>query len=237
MVYGYVNNAVKLSQLDPEQLSYVFQDTVYTLNSIIEDNNDRTLYRAITGVLTEGHDSVFVPALPTSDMNDFETRRLARLSTYQLLLTASQGLTMRPGDILITSTLVNFSRDLYNILLMLSGFSGIGVRVISLRENFDSASESNEALMRALPAMGMIQLSIHTEKAAQIKNNRERAAERGVEMGRKAFSISDFPEFPKLYSQYMAREMSKTQFADAMKISRPTLDKLIAEFEKGARRK
>lgn len=233
MVYGYVNNAVMLEQLDPAQLSYVFQGAVYKLNSIIEDNHDRALYKAVTGILTEGHDSVFIPALP---MSDREKQRLNRLAAYQQLLSNEQGVTMRPGDVLITSTLVNFSRDLYNIILMLSGFSGIGVRVISLRENFDSASENNDALMRALPAMGLIQFSIQSEKAAQIKNNRERAAERGVEMGRKAFTVSDFPEFPDLYRQYMAREMSKTQFAEAMKISRPTLDKLIAEFEKGARR-
>jgi DNA invertase Pin-like site-specific DNA recombinase len=48
--------------------------------------------------------------------------------------------------------------------------------------------------------------------------------------GRKALEI-DEELFGKLYEAYKHREINKTEFAEKLKISRPTLDKLLIERE------
>ncbi|WP_336153923.1 hypothetical protein [Bacillus sp. 204(2023)] len=50
----------------------------------------------------------------------------------------------------------------------------------------------------------------------------------GKYKGRKEVSI---PDFDKHCKRYMSREVSKSQFAKELGISRPTLDKLIKEHQ------
>lgn len=52
------------------------------------------------------------------------------------------------------------------------------------------------------------------------------AKRNGAYKGRKAVAI---PDFEKHYKRYANREVSKAQLARELGISRPTLDKLIAE--------
>lgn len=47
--------------------------------------------------------------------------------------------------------------------------------------------------------------------------------------GRKPVSV---PDFDMQYERYLRREISKTELAKELKVSRPTLDKLIAEYMK-----
>lgn len=47
--------------------------------------------------------------------------------------------------------------------------------------------------------------------------------------GRKPVSV---PDFDMQYERYLRREISKTELAKELKGSRPTLDKLIAEYMK-----
>lgn len=55
------------------------------------------------------------------------------------------------------------------------------------------------------------------------------AKRNGIYKGRKPFSSDKFDE---LYNQYIHREINKTEFANLLGTSRPTLDKLIREREK-----
>lgn len=56
------------------------------------------------------------------------------------------------------------------------------------------------------------------------------AKREGKYKGRKAIDIPDFKEY---YDRYMKREISKVKLAEELRISRPTLDKLIKEYRKG----
>ena len=53
------------------------------------------------------------------------------------------------------------------------------------------------------------------------------AKRNGIYKGRKPVSI---PNFELYYSKYLSREISKTQLAKELGISRPTLDKIIANY-------
>ena len=54
------------------------------------------------------------------------------------------------------------------------------------------------------------------------------AKREGKYKGRKAVSI---PDFNKHYQRYISREISKSELAKELNISRPTLDKLIKEYQ------
>lgn len=54
------------------------------------------------------------------------------------------------------------------------------------------------------------------------------AKRNGVYSGHKPFKSDKFED---LYSQYINREINKTEFAKLLGTSRPTLDKLIREHE------
>jgi DNA invertase Pin-like site-specific DNA recombinase len=54
------------------------------------------------------------------------------------------------------------------------------------------------------------------------------AKQQGKFKGRK---IKDVPDFEKQYARYKNRELTKVQLAAELKITRPTLDKLIREHE------
>ena len=56
----------------------------------------------------------------------------------------------------------------------------------------------------------------------------EIAKKEGKFKGRKEVSISDFD---KHYQRYMNREVSKSQLAKELGVSRPTLDKLIKDHQ------
>lgn len=56
----------------------------------------------------------------------------------------------------------------------------------------------------------------------------EKAKAQGKYIGRKPVTIPDFDEY---YQRYLKREINKTELAKELKISRPTLDKLINEQE------
>ena len=54
------------------------------------------------------------------------------------------------------------------------------------------------------------------------------AKKNGVYKGRKEISIPD-EVWNDLYGKYMNRQITKKDFADRLKISRPTLDKLLKQ--------
>ena len=54
------------------------------------------------------------------------------------------------------------------------------------------------------------------------------AKRNGVYSGRKPFKSNKFDD---LYSQYISREINKTEFAKLLGTSRPTFNKLIREYE------
>ena len=69
------------------------------------------------------------------------------------------------------------------------------------------------------------------ERANLLERQREGIAlakAKGKYKGRKEIKIKDFDVY---YSRYMRRELNKSQLARELKISRPTLDKLLKEHE------
>lgn len=135
--------------------------------------------------------------------------------------------TVKPNDVVITTTLTNFSLDLIAALNIVSKFTQKGVRVISELENFDSNETAEKQMLSLLP------------KINNFKKNTFNARKKGKEISkntyRTLYHISDFPNFYTLYNSYMNSEITKAKFAETLGISTTTLNRLIAQWERGAK--
>lgn len=127
------------------------------------------------------------------------------------------------GDIVITSSLINFSASTDGILKDLKMYLHKGVRIISVMEHFDS-----DLLDRQTFEMIAV---ISEEAQRQRRASQKRGIEDAREHGRygKQVTINDFPKFEEYYLAYQEHQITKTEMSKRLQISRPTLDKLFAQ--------
>lgn len=122
------------------------------------------------------------------------------------------------------SRLARSTKDLLDIVEMLNKK---GVTLISNKENIDTSTPTGKLMLTMIGAINEF------ERTNLLERQREGIAiakRNGKYKGRKPVSI---PDFNKQYQRYLQREIpSKTELAKILHISRPTLDKLIAEMEK-----
>ncbi|MED3659630.1 hypothetical protein ACR0SZ_06345 [Bacillus velezensis] len=82
-----------------------------------------------------------------------------------------------------------------------------------MKENIDTSTATGKLMLKMISAIKILNVKICLRDNVKHK-------------GRKEVSI---PDFGKHYQRYMKREVSKTQLAKELGLSRPTLDKLIKE--------
>lgn len=196
---------------------YGFNDPNNSYGSILQDTVPEGAFqgRSIDVLYT-------LPVINTKDRQ----QRLDNMSRLDSFLQS-----LKRGDILITSTITNFSLSAISALDTVDTLHHLGVRVIALQERFDTDSKVMEALSAALPALEAFHHSELCARQARRRGYYAKAIEEGSYKGVTAYQVSDFPEFKGLYSQYKLRMFSKTLFAKRLGVSRPTLDKLIKKYE------
>lgn len=126
------------------------------------------------------------------------------------------------GDTVITSSLLNFSTASLQVGKILKMFFDKGVRIIAVLENFDSSLYDSTVLQEICDIIISYSRNLHKCKMASLDLRKEVRS-----VGRKPLSPSDIPDFENYYNEFMKREINKEQFARLIKVSRPTLDKLI----------
>lgn len=101
-----------------------------------------------------------------------------------------------------------------------------GVHLVSNKENIDTSTPTGKLMLVMIGAINEFErvnlLERQREGIAMAKRN-------GKYKGGKRKTVNDFAGH---YARYMSREMSKSSLARELNISRPTLDKLISEYEK-----
>lgn len=132
---------------------------------------------------------------------------------------------IREGDTVVIhdfSRLARSTKDLLEIVEMLESKK---VTLISAKENIDTSTPTGKLMLTMIGAINEF------ERANLLERQREGIAiakENGKYKGRKEVKIDDFD---KHYNRYMNREVNKSQLAKELGISRPTLDKLIKDYE------
>lgn len=121
------------------------------------------------------------------------------------------------------SRLARSTKDLLDIVEMLQTK---GIHLVSNKENIDSSTPTGKLMLTMIAAINEFE---RTNLLERQKEGIAIAKRNGIYKGRKPFSSDKFDE---LYNQYIHREINKTEFANLLGTSRPTLDKLIREREK-----
>lgn len=137
---------------------------------------------------------------------------------YQLLQTIEK------GDIIITSSLTNFSLHMEGIFTFLRSLGEKQVRIKSIVEAYDSDLIDYKTFFL---------FCCIRDSCVRIQQQiRRHGIEQAIEKGntaKKEIKRSDFSDFDDMLQQYNNGTLTKTDWARTLGISRPTLDRLIYE--------
>lgn len=132
---------------------------------------------------------------------------------------------IREGDTLHIHDFSRLARSTKDLLEIVELLNSKGVILISNKESIDSSSPTGKLMLTMIGAINEF------ERTNLLERQREGIAiakRNNVYKGRKPVSI---PDFEKHYQRYRNREITKVQLAKELNISRPTLDKLIANIQ------
>lgn len=129
----------------------------------------------------------------------------------------------REGDTVYIHDFSRLARSTKDLLDIVETLHSKGIHLVSNKENIDTSTPTGKLMLTMIAAINEFE---RTNLLERQKEGIAIAKRNGQYKGRKPFS-SD--KFDGLYSQYLRREITKTELAKQLGISRPTLDKLIRE--------
>ncbi len=135
------------------------------------------------------------------------------------------------GDIILTSTLSNFSTDFSGIWRTVDLLYVKKADVVASTEGFDTRSDRGKAFVSLIPLFYDITSSCYDAKYQNQKTGIENARKEGKRTGRRALTREDIDRFGDYYMMYINGHLNKGGFCEVAGISRPTLEKLLKEQE------
>lgn len=134
---------------------------------------------------------------------------------------------VREGDTIHIHDFSRLARSTKDLLEIVDTLSRKGVTLVSNKESIDTSTPTGKLMLTMIGAINEF------ERTNLLERQREGIAiakKNGVYKGRKAIAI---PDFQKHYQRYLLRQINKSQLARELNISRPTLDKLISQYQGG----
>lgn len=134
---------------------------------------------------------------------------------------------VREGDTVHIHDFSRLARSTKDLLEIVDTLSRKGVTLVSNKESIDTSTPTGKLMLTMIGAINEF------ERTNLLERQREGIAiakRNGVYKGRKAIAI---PDFQKHYQRYLSRQINKSQLAKELNISRPTLDKLINQYQGG----
>lgn len=122
------------------------------------------------------------------------------------------------------SRLARSSKDLFAIA---DELEVRGINLVSDKEKLDTNTAYGKFMFTMIGAMAEFERSIMLERQ---RDGIEQAKMKGVYRGRRPVTVDNFGGW---YERYRRREFNKGELAKQLNISRPTLDKLIRQYEGG----
>lgn len=132
---------------------------------------------------------------------------------------------VREGDTIVIHDFSRLARSTKDLLHIVELLEDKKVNLISAKENIDSSTPTGKLMLTMIGAINEF------ERTNMLERQREGIAiakAEGKYKGRKEVKVDNFEEY---YKRYLNRELNKTQLAKDLGVSRPTLDKLIKEYE------
>ena len=134
---------------------------------------------------------------------------------------------VREGDTVYIHDFSRLARSTKDLLAIVEQLKDKGVTLVSNKENLDTNTPHGKLMLTMLAAINEF------ERENMLERQREgiaEAAKAGKYKGRKEVNV-DEDTFIDLMSKYKRRQLTKTQVAEQLGVSRPTLDKLIKQKE------
>lgn len=179
----------------------------YVRVSTIDQNEDRQLVT----MKKYNVEKIFQEKVSAKDKNRIELNNMLEFA--------------REGDTIVIHDFSRLARSTKDLLEIVEMLQSKNVNLISAKENIDSSTPTGKLMLTMIGAINEF------ERANLLERQREGIAiakDKGKYKGRKEVKIDNFKEY---YDRYLNRELNKTQLAKELNISRPTLDKLIKEYE------
>lgn len=176
----------------------------------------------------EQHEERQIEALKKYKIDKWFTEKVSGKTRHRpklefLLEVASEGDTIYVHDF---SRLARSTKDLLEIIEELQRK---GVTLVSSKENLDTSTPTGKLMVTVIAAINEFELAnLHERQREGI----EIAKSKGKYAGRKKIRV-DKEAWESCRTRYYSRTLSKSKWAKELGISRPTLDKLIEEYDNG----
>lgn len=131
---------------------------------------------------------------------------------------------MRDGDIVYIHDFSRLARSTADLLKLVELFKTKKVTLVSNKENIDTSTPSGKLMLTMIGAINEFEREnlLERQREGILIAKREGKFKGGTKKQVKNFEI--------YYRQYQERELNKTELAKKLKISRPTLDRMIKDF-------
>jgi len=172
----------------------------------------------------EQNESRQLEALEKYGIDKWFTEKISAKDTNRPQLQAMLDF-VREGDTVYIHDFSRLARSTKDLLDITDQLQQKKVNLVSNKENLDSSTATGRLMLTMIGAISEF------ERANLLERQREGiqiAKREGKFKGGQVKRIDD-KEFDKYYEQYKSREINKGQMAAALKISRPTLDKLLKD--------
>ena len=131
----------------------------------------------------------------------------------------------REGDTIFIHDFSRLARSTKDLLDIVDQLTAKGIHLVSNKENIDSSTPSGKLMLTMIGAIAEF------ERQNLLERQREGIAiakREGKYKGGQVKKIDD-SKFIEVYKRYANREITKSQMAEELQVSRPTLDKLIKD--------
>lgn len=135
----------------------------------------------------------------------------------------------REGDTIFIHDFSRLARNTQDLLTIVDNLNNRHIHLVSKKENIDTSTPTGKLLLTVIAAIA--QFERENLKERQLEGIAI-AKRNGVYKGRKPI---DIPDFETHYTRWKNREVTKTQLAIELGISRQTLYNFFREYEKNSK--
>ena len=172
----------------------------------------------------EQNESRQIEALEKHQIEKWFTEKVSGKDTNRPQLKAMLEF-VREGDTIYIHDFSRLARSTKDLLEIVDQLNAKGVHLVSNKENIDSSTPSGKLMLTMIGAIAEFERQNLLERQAE---GIAIAKREGKFKGGQVKKISE-EVFAKYYADYKLRKITKKQLAEELKISRPTLDKLLKE--------
>lgn len=131
----------------------------------------------------------------------------------------------REGDTIHIHDFSRLARSTKDLLDIVEYLNNKGVVLVSNKESIDSSTPSGKLMLTMIGAINEF------ERMNLLERQKEGITIAKREGKYKGGKCKEIPNFAEYYEMYTLRQISKSDLAKKLNISRPTLDRIINEFQ------